>query len=85
MPCKVTIIFDNDSKLQIEKKDYEGFRTRPASWNLITQKVYNLTSSYNDKTLLNDIIDTIRNIEHHQIGELMKLLEKARPSSAGND
>ena len=85
MACKISVIFDNDTKLQIEKKDYEGFGTRPASWNLITEKFYNLTSPCIDKLLSSDIIDMIRNIEHHQVTELMELLEKSASFSSRND
>ena len=72
----VTIKFKDGSELKVEKTDYEGFHSRPASWEFITEKFHNLTAEFIDENLRNEIIESIKNIENIQVSELMELLSK---------
>lgn len=74
--CDITILFNNGKKLYIEKKDYEGFHTRPASWEFVIQKFNNLAHPFADEQLRRDIVAVVRNLEDYPIEELTRLLEK---------
>ena len=75
MPTKLTVHLSNGETREIEKSDYEGFHTRPMSWETITQKFEELAEPYTSKELQEQIKDHVRNFENHTVTELMSLLE----------
>lgn len=77
--CDITIILKNGIRFHIDKKDYKGFVTRPASWDMIVEKFNNLSTSFANESLRNEIISMVKNIEKYRISELMGLLEKVQP------
>ena len=85
MPCDISITLNDGTVLQIEKKDYQGFLTRPASWEMIVEKFNNLAAPFADKLLREEIITMVEDLEKYQIKDLMALLEKIdTPASAEN-
>lgn len=76
--CDITILFKDGTKLTTEKKDYEGFYSRPASWEMSIRKFTKLSKEFTDDKLRKEIIEMIKNIEHHDVNELMELLEQVR-------
>ena len=79
--CDITIYFKNGGKITKSKCDYEGFHSRPASWDFICQKFNNLSKNYTDEKLRNEIILMIQNFENHSVKELMTLLSKVNSVS----
>ena len=79
--CDITIHFKNGEKITKSKCDYEGFHSRPASWDFICQKFNNLSKNYTDQKLRNEIILMIQNFENHSVKELMTLLSKVNSVS----
>ncbi len=77
--CDITINFANGEQLYIEKYDYEGFTTRPASWQFIEQKFTNLSSPFTTPALRETIIDIVKNFEKHNVSALMAVLAKVSP------
>lgn len=77
MANDITIKFKNGKELRVEKTDYEGFSSRPASWEFILSKFNNLTEEFISEELRDEIISTVKNLEKHSIKQLMKLLSKA--------
>lgn len=75
MPCDITIFLKDGTLVHIDKKDYEGFVTRPASWETVIAKFEALSSAFIDKVTQEKIIETVQNIEKHQMKELMRILE----------
>ncbi len=74
MPCDLTIYMKNGEKYQIEKTDYEGFNTRPASWDMVINKFKALSSAYADEDRQNRIIEIVQNMEMYSVRDLMKVL-----------
>lgn len=74
--CDITIHFKDGSELKKEKRDYEGFHTRPASWDFICEKFNNLSRNFADEQLRNEIISLVQNFEDHTVRELMQVLRK---------
>lgn len=75
MACRITIETVNGEKYTIEKQDYEGFHTRPASKETLMNKYNKLTKKMNP-ALAQDIADVIWDLENRNISELTDLLGK---------
>lgn len=80
MAVDISIKFKNGKELHIDKKDYEGFHSRPASWEFITEKFHNLSAAYAEEALRNEIIAVVKDLENFRIKELMELLGKVGAS-----
>ncbi len=78
MPCRLTIVMRDGSKYAKEKRDYEGFFTRPMRWETIVQKFDRLSSPFADKVLRREISDTVRDIEDLPVADLIALLAKVQ-------
>lgn len=84
MPCDITIFMTDGNQFKIEKTDYEGFVTRPASWETVIAKFKNLSKDSIDEKIQNRIIDMVQNIENYQIRDLMKVLKSVQAKDANN-
>jgi 2-methylcitrate dehydratase len=78
MPCRITLTLRNGRKMVKEKADYEGFLTRPMSWETALQKFEKLAVSYTERSLCEEIINAVSNIETIQVSDLVKLLANVR-------
>lgn len=74
--CDITIHFKDGTSIYKEKRDYEGFHTRPASWDFICEKFNNLSRDFADENLRNEIITMVQNFEDYTVRDLMKTLNK---------
>jgi len=81
MPIKLTVHLKNEESHSIEKRDYEGFHSRPMSWETIIQKFDGLAEPYTSKELRGQITETVQNFEQHSVSDLMKLLAKVNLES----
>ena len=81
MPTKLTVHLENGETHCIEKRDYEGFHTRPMSWETIIAKFEGLAEPYTSKELRDQIVKTVKNFEQYSVSELMKLLTKVKLES----
>lgn len=80
MPVKITVHLKNGNTHQVTKKDYEGFHTRPMSWETIIEKFEGLAEPYTSAELREKIVETVRNFEKHKVADLMKMLAGVRIS-----
>ncbi len=78
MPCRLTVRLKDGQTLVKEKKDYEGFFTRPASWQTITRKFEQLSEPYTDKPLRSEIIAAVSSLETVQVADLTRLLASVK-------
>jgi 2-methylcitrate dehydratase len=83
MPCRIILTLVGGRVLSKEKKDYEGFHTRPMSWEKIRQKFDRLSAPYADPALRREIAEAAANLEGIQIVDLMRLLAGVRVPSRG--
>lgn len=74
MPCRITITLKNGQVLSIEKQDYEGFYTRPMSWEKAVAKFERLTTPYTDATQRDSIVETVAHLEAKEVEQLTRLL-----------
>lgn len=83
MPCRLVIRLRDGSILEREKDDYEGFVTRPISWESAVNKFRRLSAPYVDARTQNRIIDNVRDIEHVSAKDLLALMGRIPHSGVG--
>jgi len=75
MACRIELETNNGNVFYAEKQDYKGFKTNPASWDVLMEKYNNLTRNI-DRDWAKQIATTIKNIENVNITDLTSLLEQ---------
>ncbi len=75
MPCHLKVFLKNGRMLDKEKRDYEGFITRPMSWKSAVDKFQKLSTPFADEDLRNGIITTVARMEDLKVRDLTKMLE----------
>ncbi|MGV3010972.1 MmgE/PrpD family protein [Streptococcus thoraltensis] len=73
MAIKLEIETNDGQVYTIEKDDYQGFTSRPASWDILLEKYHLLTQGI-DRDLADKIANSIANLENIDITELTELL-----------
>jgi len=81
MPCRVTVALNDGRVLTKEKRDYEGFHSRPMSWEAVARKFERLSAPFVDPELRREIIDAVANLEAIRVGDLTRLLGEVRNRS----
>jgi 2-methylcitrate dehydratase len=74
MPCRIQITLKNGQRLGIEKQDYEGFYTRPMSWEKAVAKFESLAAPFTDAAHRASIVETVAQIETKEVVQLTELL-----------
>jgi len=75
-PCRVRVQLRDGSVVAREKRDYEGFRTRPMSWEAVRQKFDALSRERLGEQLRDRIVEAVQGLDEIQVGELTSLLEE---------
>ena len=76
MPCRVRVLTKSGGEFGVEKADYEGFFSRPVSWERAKEKFELLSSPYADGKLVESIEYAVRRLEEIEIRELTERLGK---------
>ncbi len=76
MACHLTVHLTDGRVFEKEKRDYEGFATRPMSWSTAQAKFHALASPFAAASLRKDIVATVGELENVQAAALLKLLAK---------
>jgi 2-methylcitrate dehydratase len=76
MPCRITLTLRDSRRMVKEKRDYEGFRTHPMSWETAVEKFEKLATPYADRSLRQGIIRAVSHLESIQVSDLTELLGK---------
>ncbi len=74
MPCKIAVTLRDGRVLVKEKKDYEGFFTRPMQWETVAEKFRNLSWNFSPADLQNDIVAAVDDLDAVRISDLTRLL-----------
>jgi 2-methylcitrate dehydratase len=74
MPCRIQITLKDGRTLGIEKQDYEGFYTRPLSWEKAVDKFERLAAPYTNVEQRMSIIDAVAHLETREVEQLTRLL-----------
>ncbi|MEJ2555129.1 MAG: MmgE/PrpD family protein [Anaerolineae bacterium] len=76
MYCRISVTLQDGRTLTKEKRDYEGFHTRPMRWETVVQKFERLSQPYVDSALGREIVDVVANLDSTQVADLARLLER---------
>lgn len=82
MPCRLTVGLDDGRVLVKEKRDFEGFPTRPMGWETVVQKFERLSGPYTEAGLRREILDAVAHLETIRVAELAGLLARVRGPAA---
>jgi 2-methylcitrate dehydratase len=74
MPTHLIVHLKGGRVVEKEKRDYEGFFTRPMGWERATQKFNSLASRYVDANLRKQIVECISQMEDLYVTDLTELL-----------
>ena len=74
MPCRLTVWLRDGRVLTREKVDYEGFVTRPMSWETAVEKFERLAQPRADAALQRDLVQAVASLETIQARDLAELL-----------
>jgi 2-methylcitrate dehydratase len=80
MPCHIQVFLKGDAALTIEKHDYEGFYTRPMSWEKAVLKFEHLAAPYSGERLRRSIEETVEQLENKEVRQLTELLASVKRS-----
>jgi len=70
LPCRLGVTLKDGRILEKEMTDYEGFHTRPMSWESATRKFHGLAGERRFRTHLDAIVKAVRHLEHLSVREL---------------
>ena len=74
MPCRIGVCLKDGRTLEVEKRDYEGFFTRPMSWERALEKFEGLAAPHANRRLRDSIAYAVRHLEDAEVRELTDLL-----------
>jgi 2-methylcitrate dehydratase len=80
MACRVAVTLHDGTRLEIEKRDYEGFHTRPMNWETACAKFHLRAAPFVTNEVERAIVDTVSRLEDVKVRELTRLLA-LRPHS----
>jgi 2-methylcitrate dehydratase len=78
MPCRITISLSIGKTLVKEKRDYEGFHTRPMEWKDAARKFERLSAPYTDAGLRQEIAAAVADLESIPVADLTRCLARVR-------
>ena len=81
MPCRILLTLQDGRVFGKEKRDYEGFYTRPMRWETVLQKFDTLAAPYADASLRRRIAEAVEHLEDVDVRELMRLLGRVTTPS----
>ena len=79
--ARVRVRLRDGRMLEREQHDYEGFHTRPMSWDLVAAKFERLAGDHVDSPVRTHIVEAVSRLDDLGIGEFMPLLMTPRPSN----
>ena len=79
MPCRVKITLKDGRVLEQETDDYEGFFTRPMSWETAVQKFNKIATPNATKGQRTGIAEAVASLEQISVRELMEQLGAVSP------
>ncbi len=72
--CRITVSLANGREIRREKRDYEGFHTRPMGWERVEEKFHALSREALPPGRRDAIVKALRQLEHLTVREFTSLL-----------
>lgn len=74
--CRVTVRLADGSVISGEGQDYEGGRTQPATWEMITEKFRTVTAGRIEEDVSQELIAAASSLDELRVAELALILER---------
>ncbi|HEX6762767.1 MAG TPA: MmgE/PrpD family protein [Gaiellaceae bacterium] len=81
-PCRLRLVLDDGSVLTAEKTDYEGFLSRPMSWQRAREKFERLAASAVATELAEEIAEAVGSLDELETRDLTEVLARAATRAA---
>ncbi len=78
MPCRLTVILKDGRVIEEQRRDYEGFYTRPLPWEAVAAKFRLLCGPHIDADLQEEILEAVEALEEVPAARLAGILGRAR-------
>jgi 2-methylcitrate dehydratase len=78
MPCRIAIRLRDGRTRVVEKKDYEGFYSRPMPWERVVQKFGELSRNHAGEPLGRQIVEAVAHLETIPVSDLTRLVARAK-------
>ena len=75
MPARVEVELADGTVYRIEKAAFGGHPSDPMSWDWIEGKFASMTEARYDEARRTEIVETVRNLDDHDVSELVALLD----------
>jgi 2-methylcitrate dehydratase len=72
--CKITVTMKDGRFFTKEKMGYEGFHSRPMSWERVTEKFEGLAEDVIESSRREEIVDAVKHLDGIAVKDLMALL-----------
>ncbi|HAM34274.1 MAG TPA: 2-methylcitrate dehydratase [Deltaproteobacteria bacterium] len=72
--CRITVTLKNGMEMRKEKRDYEGFHTRPVGWERAEEKFHALSREALPPGRRDAIVKAVKQLEHLTVREFTSLL-----------
>lgn len=82
LPCRVKVKLSDGRTLLAEKRDYEGFLTRPMTWATVVGKLERLGHRAADAALRARIVEAVADVESLSVVELLEPLRHVRRAAS---
>ena len=84
MPSHLIVHLKDGRVLEKEKRDYEGFFTRPMVWERAVEKFDTVSARHVDKNLRKEIVDCVYQMEDLYVTDLTRLLARIPDPKRGS-
>jgi 2-methylcitrate dehydratase len=81
LPCRLTLQLSDGRTISTERLDYEGFTTKPATWESAFRKFQALTEADIGSSTLARIATAVEDLEKIDVSSLTRLLGRVTPAS----
>jgi len=78
MPSRVTVLLRDGRSLVRDKRDFEGFYTRPIAWESVVKKFDRLAEPYTTASLRQQLVAAVARLERIRVKDLAALLARVR-------
>ncbi|MCT9097828.1 MmgE/PrpD family protein [Haloarchaeobius sp. HME9146] len=75
MPALLHVTLKDGTTYEIEKSGFQGHPTDPMAWEQVEAKFHDLTQGRYDEDHRNDIVETVLQLEQHDVEDLVALLK----------
>jgi len=76
MPCRLAVHSQGGRRVEREKRDYEGFLTRPLPWEKAVEKFERLAAPHCDAATRREVIDAVAHLEDIEVSDLVSVLRR---------